>query len=390
MNVRATNGLAAASVAAIALLVATNAGLADTITTFAGLGPPGGYSGDGGPAVSADVRQPYDATVDVNGNVYIADELNHRIRRVDAATGIIETIAGTGAPGSSGDGGLATAAKVRLPKGIIADAAGNVFVADTGNNKIRKIDVSTGIIDTYAGTGQAGSSGDGGAATSARLKAPQGMILDAAGNLFIADTGNHKVRKVDAATGIITTVAGTGSPGSSGDGGAATAANLKSPEGVAVDGSDHLFIADTGNNKIRRVDAATGFIATFAGTGSAGSSGDGGAATSATFNTPSDVAVDGFGDFYVADSNNNKVRKIDGVTTIVSTLAGTGSPGDSGDGGPPADAEFRKPDSVSVLTDLDDETVDLYITDTLNSKIRTVRIGGTVTIVQWQEVDPRN
>ena len=219
------------------------------ITTIAGTGSTGS-SGDRGAASSALLNNPVGVSVDISGNVYIADSLNHKIRMVTSA-GIITTFAGTGIQGSNGDGGAATSAQLNYPVWVTVGISGNVYIADYFNNKIRMV-TSTGIITTIAGTGVEGSSGDGGAATSAQLYYPRGVSVDISGNVYIADFGNHKIRMVTS-TGIITTIAGTGVGGSSGDGGAATSAQLYYPEGVSVDISGNVYIADTYNSKIRVV-----------------------------------------------------------------------------------------------------------------------------------------
>jgi sugar lactone lactonase YvrE len=269
-----------------------------------------GFSGDGGPATSASLSGSSGAAVDSHGNLFIADTWNDRIRRVDAATGIITTVAGDGSWGFSGDGGPATSAGLYLIEGVAVDASGNLFIADNQNARIRRVDAVTGIITTVAGNGTWGYSGDGGLATSASLNLPMGVAVDVRGNLLIADEGNSRVRRVDAVTGIITTVAGDGNWGYSGDGGLATSASLAWPLGVAVDALGNLFIADSSNNRIRRVDATTGIITTVAGDGNSGFSGDGGPATSATLHWPAGVAVDLFGTLFIADYYNNRVRVV--------------------------------------------------------------------------------
>jgi streptogramin lyase len=206
----------------------------------------------------------------------IADRSNQRIRRVDAVTGVITTVAGNGASGFSGDGGPATAANLSGPFGVAVDAAGNVLIADQNNARIRRVDAVTGVITTVAGNGAGGFSGDGGPATAASLSNPVGVAVDAAGNVLIADRSNQRIRRVDAVTGVITTAAGNGASGFSGDGGPATAASLSSPWGVAVDAAGNVLIADQSNSRIRRVDAVTGVITTVAGNGTFGFSGDGG------------------------------------------------------------------------------------------------------------------
>ena len=253
-----------------------------TITTVAGSG--WGFNGDGGPAVAAKMYAPWAVTVDGVGNLYIADTENQRIRKVTTATGIITTIAGNGDYGFSGDDGVATAAALQCPSSVAVDGDGNVYIADRYNHRIRKVTASTGIITTFAGNGTLGFSGDGAAATSAQLNNPLGVTLDGYGNVYIADAENGRIRKVTAATGVITTIAGSGW-GSSGDGGAATAAKMKSPWGMAFDGVGNLYIADRNNHRIRKVTASTGIITTIAGSGTSGFSGDGAAATAAQLST---------------------------------------------------------------------------------------------------------
>ena len=277
--------------------------ISGSLSTFSGTGT-AGSSGDGGAATSAQLNGTSGISVDVSGNVYIADSGNNKIRKVNSA-GIITTFAGTGAQGSSGDSGAGTSAQLSGPTGVSVDISRNAYIADSGNNKIRKV-TSTGIITTIAGTGTVGSSGDGGRATSAQLSNPTGVSVDISGNMYIADCDNNKIRMVTG-TGIINTIAGTGTSGSSGDGGAATSAQLNHPNGVSVDVSGNVYIVDDGNNKIRMV-TSTGIIITIAGTGAWGSSGDGGAATSAQLSNPQGIALDQSGGFYIADSQNNKIR----------------------------------------------------------------------------------
>ena len=254
--------------------------------------------------------------VDSSGNLFIADTNNDRIRKVDTSGNII-TVAGTGTFAFGGDGGLATSAQLVFPPGVALDSSGNLFIADNGNHRIRKVD-SSGNISTVAGTGataalSGGFSGDGGPATSAQLLFPTGVVVDPSGNLFIADNDNHRIRKVDT-SGNISTVAGTGTAGFSGDGGPATNAQLKFPFGVALDSSGNLFIGDGNNHRIRNVDTS-GNIITVAGTGTAGFSGDGGPATSAQLHTAAGVAIaiDSSGNLFVADNGNNRIRKVEAV-----------------------------------------------------------------------------
>lgn len=320
---------------------------ADTgiITTVAGNGT-SSFSGDGGAATSASLGSATDCgqALDSSGNIYISDTANNRIRKVTAATGIITTIAGTGTSSFSGDGGLATSATLSGPEGVGVDSNGNIYIADKFNAAIRKVTVATGIITTVAGIGASGGfSGDGGLATSAELATPECVRFDSSDNMYIADYGNWRIRKVTAATGIITTVAGNGTQGYSGDGGAATSASLDTAVSIAADLSGNLYIADWNNNRIRKVAAATGIITTVAGTGTAGGAGDGGLATSAQLDGPADVAVDSSGNLYIADNGNDRIRKVDASTGIITTVVGTGSAGFSGDGGAATSAELTNP-----------------------------------------------
>ena len=235
---------------------------------------------------------PTDIALDLAGNIYIADNLNNVVRKVTAATGVISTVAGNGTPGFMGDGGVATSAELHLPTGIALDSGGNLYIADQGNEVIRKVAAATGVISTVAGNNTAGDAGDGGAAVSAELNFPNGVAVDSSGNLYIADEGNDVIRKVTAATGKISTVAGSGAPGYSGDGAAAISAKLSLPTAVAVDSSGNLYIADGENSVIRKVTAATGNISTLAGNGRTGYIGDGGVATSAELYYPYGIAVD--------------------------------------------------------------------------------------------------
>jgi sugar lactone lactonase YvrE len=355
-----------------------------TLTLVAGNGITG-FSGDGGPATSASLGFPEGVAVDGSGNIYIADSGTNRIRRVDALTGIITTVAGSGTSigfgtgGFSGDGGPATSATLSFPTGVAVDASGNLFVADEGNERIRRVDAATGIITTVAGNGTycsspTGPCGDSGLGTSANLSQPQGVAVDSSGNLFIADAGNNRIRRVDGTTGIITTVAGNGTAGYSGDGGPATSASLAFPESVTVDGSGNLFIADDANDRIRRVDAVTGFITTVAGNGTFGFSGDGGAATSASLGNAVGVSVDISGNLFIADPNNHRIRRVDGTTTDISTVAGGGN---AGDGGLAISAVLAVPSSAAA-----DASGNLFFVDAGNEVVRRVDAStGIITTV---------
>ncbi|WP_460945226.1 NHL repeat-containing protein [Spirosoma daeguense] len=334
-----------------------------TITTVAGTGinGSGGYSGDGGPAIAAQLYSPFSAALDGSGNLYIADSGNSRVRKV-SSSGVITTIAGTGSFGFSGDGGLATAAQLNGVYGTTVDGSGNLYIADANNHRIRKVS-TTGVITTVAGAGSVGYNGDGILATSAQLNYPSSVAVDGAGTLYIADRFNHRVRKVST-TGIITTVVGTGISGFSGDFGDATSARLSSPYSVAIDGSGNLYIADQYNHRIRMV--SSGMITTVAGTGFAGYSGDGGVATSAQLNLPYGIALDGGNNLYITDRNNQRIRKVNSAG-IITTVAGTGTAGFTGDGGAATSAQLNSPFGIAV-----DGTGAIYITDTNNNRIRKV------------------
>ena len=347
---------------------------AGVITTVAGNGDYG-FSGDGGPATGASLRNPGGVAVDAAGNIYVADTYNHRIRKVGPAA-IITTVGGSGATGAigggfSGDNGPATAASLYYPEGVAVDAAGNIYVADYGNKRIRKVS-PVGIITTVAGNGIEGFSGDGGPATAASLHSPQGVALDAAGNVYVADTSNYRIRKVSPA-GIITTVAGNGTRGFSGDGGPATAAPL-SAGGVAVDAAGNIYVADGYSNRIRKASSA-GTITTVAGNGLYKFSGDGGAATAASLCYPEGVAVDGGGNLYIADAENARVRKVS-PAGIITTVAGNGIEGFSGDGGLATAASLGYPYGVAA-----DAAGNIYVVEWLSSVIRKVSPAGIITTV---------
>ncbi|MBV7329403.1 SMP-30/gluconolactonase/LRE family protein [Chloroflexi bacterium TSY] len=339
------------------------------ISTVAGTGI-ADYSGDGHSAINAHLHGPSDVVVDNSNHLLIADRHNHRIRKVDAHTGTISTMAGIGPVGLLGDNGSATSALLQYPSDIVLDKSGNLFIADPGNKRIRKVDVATSIISTVAGNGESGYSDDGEMATNVKLSISSNMAVDRDGNLYLTDTYNHRIRKVDATTGIITTVAGIMAIG---DGASATTAQLISPSGIAVDGSDNLFIADTYNHRIRRVDTTTGIITTVAGIGCCGYGGDLGFATNAELLRPERIAVDG----RVTDAGNNRIRKVDASTGMIATVAGTGKSGYSGDNGPAIDAQISGHFSVAL-----DASGNLYIADTNNHRIRRIDVTtGIITTV---------
>jgi hypothetical protein len=331
------------------------------ITTVAGGGSAG--LGDGGAATSASLARPFSVAWDGAGDFLIADYFGERVRKVDN-NGVITTFAGNGSSSFSGDGGAAVNAGLSNPDGVVVNASGNFYIADNSDNRIRKVDTN-GIITTVAGNGIGGYSGDGGPATNASLRNPYGVGLDAAGNLFIADYNNNRIRKVDT-NGIITTVAGNGSPGYSGDGGAATNASLNLPHVMVVDATGNLLIVDYGNSVLRKVDT-NGIITTVAGNGSPGYSGDNGVATNASLNFPTGVSLDSVGDLFIADYLNQVIREVD-TNDIITTIAGNGSGGYSGDGGAATDASLNQPAGVGM-----DPSGNLFIADASNGRIREVQ-----------------
>lgn len=334
---------------------------AQNIRSFAGNGVPG-YGGDGGAAASSSLNAPNNMVSDLSGNIYIADQVNHRIRKVDANR-YINSIAGNGTSGFSGDGGIAISAQLFYPAAVILDAAGNIYIADYSNHRIRKVDTD-GNISTFAGTGTAGFSGDGGPATSAQLNSPMGLGIDGSGNIYIADFYDHRIRKV-ATDGTISTFAGNGAAGFSGDGGPATSAKLNHPSGIAIDAAGNMLIADKNNHRIRKVNTS-GVMSTIAGTGIAGYGGDGGLATSAKLNLPAGIAIDAAGNILIADQYNNRIRKI-AADGKMYTVAGNGNAGFSGDGSLATNAQLNSPSGVSL-----DALGNLFIADPANHRVRIV------------------
>jgi hypothetical protein len=334
-----------------------------SVATVAGTGVLG-YSGDNGVAASATLANPSAVAYDAGGNLYLADAQNHVVREV-LKSGQITTIAGTGLEGYGGDNGVATSAYLDTPMGVAVDSSGNLYIADSHNQRIRK--VTGGIITTIAGTGAAGYSGDGGAATAAQLSLPSAVTIDSNGNLYIADTNNQRIRKITGTA--ITTIAGNGEESYAGDGTTATTAALDLPTGVAVDATGNVYIADRNNQRVRIVTPA-GIISTIAGSGpasfSGGFSGDGAPATAAVLAKPTSVSVDGAGNIYIADTDNQRIRQVSGNT--VATVAG-GSQGFGGDGGAAISAILNSPRAVAS-----DASGNLTIADTLNQRLRTAAL----------------
>lgn len=335
------------------------------ITTICG-NDTAGFSGDSSFAISAKLNFPSGMCLDKFGNIYIADGANHRIRKIDHTTAIITTVAGTGAAGYNGDNIPATNANLLLPEAVFPDSIGNIYVADALNHRIRKINVSTGIISTVAGNGNAGYSGDNGLATDAKLNGPSGLMIDRSGNIYIADYYNHRIRKVDAITGIIVTIAGNGNAGYSGDNGLAIDAEINGPGAVYADDYYNIYFTEIDNSTVRKIAASNGIITTIAGSGLPGYTGDNGPATSATLKQPYGIFIDSVKNIYIAEWSNGVIRKIDGISSIISTVAGCGIQGSSGDGGSATNAKLQ-PSGVWV-----DKYGTIFIADLDNHRIRKV------------------
>ena len=351
------------------------------ISTLAGNGA-AGSAGDGGAATNASLSYPFGVTFDAIGNLYVADFGNSRIRKV-GLNGIISTVAGQSIFGGySGDGGPAINANLYLPSGVAWDASNNLYIADQYNHRIRKVDAN-GIISTVAGTGNATFAGDGGAATNASLAWPWCVAFDASGNMYIADSYNNRVRRVSTG-GIITTVAGNGSTSYLvGDGGLASNASLNNPEDVAFDAVGNLYIADTYNNRVRKV-STNGIITTVAGNGTYGYSTGGGAATNATLAWPEGIALDASGNLYFGEFGNNRVRMVN-TDGNITTVAGNGIAGFSGDGSPGTNAALNRPVGVAL-----DAAGNLYLADAGNNRIREVYFAGGPPMLTLTNVSASN
>ena len=339
------------------------------VTTVAGNSK---YSGDGGPATSAEVAQPAGLVVDAAGNVYFADTQHNAVREVLAGSDTIVTIAGTGAPGFGGDGGPATSALLHEPTGLALDPFGHLLISDSENRRVRAVNLATGIITTVAG-GPNSLEGDGGLATAARLAYPQGIAVDNAGNLYIADTIDNLIREVTHSTGIITTIAGTGSFAFSGDGGLATQATMFSPTGVAVDSAGNVYFTDSNNNRVREVAAGTGIIQTVAGNGSLSFNGGGSLALSTGFGDPTGLQFDASGNLLVSDTADQHVLRIDHQTNLVSVVAGGGQGAPLGDGGSATAAGLFDPDAIAL-----DSSGNLFIADEIHNRVREVSVSTNV------------
>jgi hypothetical protein len=351
----------------VLMLVASGAS-AGTIDTVAGTGKKG-YAGDGGPAAKALLNEPFHVHLDGKGGLYIAEAFNHCVRKVDLATGAIRTVAGTGKKGYSGDGGPATEATFNEPYAVVVSPDGDLYIADRLNACVRKVDGKTGMVTTVAGTGKKGYTGDG-PGHKAGLVEPNDCFLDGKGGLLIADVADWRVRRLDLKTGALSTFAGSGrtkgrpARSEKGDGGPAAKAVLHGARAVCVDGAGNTYICEREGNCVRKVDAA-GVISTVAGTGDKGNAD--GPADKAKFNGPKAVRCDAAGDVYVVDTENQSVRKLDVKAGRVSTVAG-GRRGPGGDGGDALEAGLGRPHGCAV----DDKGV-LYIADSENQRVRRVR-----------------
>jgi hypothetical protein len=333
---------------------------------------PGGDDADGIPATDAYLHDVGDIAFDAAGNLYLADRVAHKVRVVDAVSGLISTVAGTGAAGNTGDGAAAAAATLNAPEAVAVDTNGDIYIGDTGNHRVRKVTKATGEISPFAGTGAYGSSGDGAAATAATLSTPTGLVTVGT-DVVIADRYAHRVRIVSG--GMISPFAGTGTATSTGDNGPATTATTAQPISVAVGPTGDVYVGENTGRRVRKVADATGVITTVAGDGTAGYSGDGAAATNALLGKISDVAVLSNGDMIVADPDNDVLRRISASDQSISTFAGTGQPGFSGDNGPATSAMLRRPTFLSV--DADDN---VYVSDADNNRIRRIDPAGVITL----------
>ena len=336
-----------------------------TMSTMAGTGE-AGYDGDGGPAAEARLSEPFMCAFDRQGNLYVAESDNHCVRRIDGRSGIITTVAGTTESGYGGDGGPATGATFNQPYALDVDANGDLYIVDRLNAVVRKVDAASGIISTVAGTGAPGSGGDGGPAREAALREPNDCFLDGRGGLLIADVQDQRIRRLDLATGIIATFAGNGDKARTGDGLAATDASILGARAVCGDGRGNTYICEREGNGVRRVDTK-GIMSTFAGTGERGYDGDGGAALAATWGSPKAIRCDAQGNLLVVDTENHAIRRIDAATGVVTTVAG-GRHGGGGDGGPATAAGLDRPHGCCV-----DARGNLYIADSNNHRVRVVR-----------------
>jgi streptogramin lyase len=353
------------TLATLLLLGSLTAAAAGPLTVVAGTGQPG-YDGDGGPATQARMNAPFHCVLgEASGQpvLFVVEQLSHTVRRIDLKTGVITTVAGNGRKGYAGDGGPATQATLNDPHALDRDAEGNLYLADRLNYAVRKVDGKTGVITTVAGTGKAGFSGDGGPGNQAQLREPDDCCCDGKGGLLIADVADWRIRRLDLKTGLITTFAGTGKPGGKvdraaiGDGGPATRAVLVGARAVCTDGKGNVYVCEREGNAIRKIDPQ-GTITTFAGTGAKGYGGDDGPARQATFNGPKAIRCDAAGNLYVADTENHAIRRIDAATGVITTVAGGRKAGDD------PQAKLKRPHGALPAPD-----GSLYVADSENHRV---------------------
>jgi len=335
------------------------------MTTIAGDGGEG-YSGDGGPASRAKLNGPHDVVADAAGNLFVCDSYNNCIRRIDARSGIITTVAGTGQAGFSGDGGPATEAWLDHPYGVAVNRDGSFYIADRFNARVRQVDGRSRIITTLAGNGGKSSTGDGGPAAKSGMVEPNDMAFSVDGTrLYVADVTGQRVRVIDLRTDTIATFAGTGEARHDGDGGPAAQAGVYEPRAVAVGADDTVYIMERRGSCVRAVNPQTGIIRTAAGTGGQGNAGDGGTVLQAVFDKPKEMTFDRDGNLIVVDTENGTLRLIDWKADRVTTIAGNGKRGYAGDGGLAVEATMGRPHGVAVGSD-----GALYIGDTEGHCIR--------------------
>ena len=353
------------STLALLFVASANLALAADVTTIAGTGK-AGYSGDGGPAVKAGVGEPFGLVVGPDGGLYVCETTNHVVRRIDLKTGRISTVAGSGRKGYAGDGGPATKARLNEPYEVRFDAAGNTFFVEMRNHVVRRVDAKTGRISTVAGTGKPGFTGDGGPATKAALRVPHSIALDNAGNLYICDIGNHRVRRVNLRSGVISTFAGTGQRKPTPDGAPLKGTPLNGPRALDFDRRSSLYLALREGNAVYRIDLKKLTLHHLAGTGKKGYAGDGGDAKRALLSGPKGIAVGPRGDVYLADTESHTIRVIR-KSGIIETIVGDGKRGDGPDGNPRA-CRLSRPHGVFV-----DARGTVYIGDSSNNRVRRFR-----------------
>ena len=339
-----------------------------TVFTIAGVGK-AGYDGDGGPAARAHLNNPFDLTVDPSGSLVFSDTMNHVVRRIDAKTGNIETIAGNGRAGFSGDGGPAVSASLNEPYGVVFDPVGNLYIADRLNRRVRKVDAKTKAITTFAGDGGKVFAGDGGPASTASLVEPNGLAIDPEkGRLYIADVSDHRVRAVDLRTNMITTFAGNGKGTAAGEGVPAVGSPIQGARAVNVGADGTVYLVERQGHRVRAIDPRTGIVTTVAGNGSKGFSTESQDALKASFNGPKELAIEPDGNLLIVDTENHAIRRVDLMAKRVTTVVGDGNQGDEGDGGAPTKARLARPHGVTVGPD-----GTIYIGDSENHRIRAIK-----------------